>query len=157
DTGTSGWSPRTDFWAALARDINMWVRFLGTMVACLLLLAVAARAASSVSNERDRQTLGGLLTRPPETKTILLAKWLGSITSVRRGWLWLGAIYGVGLVTRGLEPIALVLLLLAWLVYAGVVSIMGLWFSIVCRTTLRATILTLISAVAAGVGHWLLW
>jgi hypothetical protein len=46
---------------------------------------------------------------------------------------------------------------LAWLTYAAVLSVLGLWFSLVSRTTLRATIATLLTAVGAGVGHWLLW
>src|SRR5262249_18306175 len=51
-------------WDALSRAMNIWVRVLGSLVACLTLLAVAARASSSISNERDRQTLDGLLTTP---------------------------------------------------------------------------------------------
>jgi hypothetical protein len=45
----------------------------------------------------------------------------------------------------------------AWIVYAFVVSGIGLWFSMVSRTTLRATLWTLLCTTAAGVGHWLLW
>ena len=145
------------FWDGLASGMNVWVRVLGSLVACLLLLGVAARAASSVSNERDRQTLDGLLTSPLEGNAILFGKWLGSILSVRWGWLWLGAIYGLGLLTGGLELGGLLAILIAWFIYAGVVSAIGLWFSIVSRTTLRATVLTLLSTVGAGVGHWLLW
>jgi ABC-type transport system involved in multi-copper enzyme maturation permease subunit len=141
----------------LARNMNAWVRIVGTTVACLMLLGVAARAAGSVSGERDRQTLDALLTSPLEVNGILLAKWLGNILTVRKGWLWLGAIYGLGLITGGLHPAALPLLLVAWFIYAGVVSAMGIWFSIVSRTTLRATIWTIFATAGAAVGHWLLW
>ena len=137
--------------------MNGWVRILGTTVACLMLLAVAARAAGSVSSERDRQTLDALLTSPLETHGMLAAKWLGNILSVRKGWLWLGAIYGLGLVTGGLSVLAVPLLIAAWLVYAAVVSAIGLWFSIWSRTTLRATVWTLFASAGAAVGHWLLW
>src|SRR5207244_2106409 len=41
----------------LAEAMNAFVRILGSIVASLLLLAVAARSASCISNERDRQTL----------------------------------------------------------------------------------------------------
>jgi hypothetical protein len=144
-------------WEMLSQSMNIWVRVLGSVVACLLLLAVAARASSSISYERDRQTWDALMTTPLGSDTILFAKWVGNILSVRWGWLWLGAIYVLALATGGLHPFALLLLLGAWLVYAFVVSGIGLWFSMVSRTTLRATLWTLLCTAGAGAGHWLLW
>jgi ABC-type Na+ efflux pump permease subunit len=144
-------------WEALNRAMNIWVRVLGSLVACLMLLAVAARASSSISNERDRQTFDALLTTPLDSNAILSAKWIGNVLSVRWAWLWLGAIYALALLTGGLHPLALPLLLGAWIIYALVVSGIGLWFSMVCRTTLRATLWTLLCTAGAGVGHWLLW
>jgi ABC-type transport system involved in multi-copper enzyme maturation permease subunit len=144
-------------WKELAESMNIWVMVLGTLVACLMLLAVAARAAGCISNERDRQTLDALLTSPLESNSILFAKWLGNIFSVRLAWVWLGSIYVLAIVTGGLDAAELPFLLLAWTVYAGAVSALGIWFSLVSRTTLRATLSTLLSAVGMGVGHWLLW
>jgi ABC-type Na+ efflux pump permease subunit len=144
-------------WTQMGRNVNEWIRLVGTIVACLLLLAVAVRASSSISGERDRQTFDALLASPLETSAILFAKWIGSVVSVRWGWLWLGLMYGLGLLTEGLDFLALNLLILAWLIYAGVVASFGVWFSLVCRTTLRSTVWTLIATVSAGVGHWLLW
>jgi ABC-type transport system involved in multi-copper enzyme maturation permease subunit len=147
-----------DTWEALAAQVQLWVvRFAGTGVASLLLLAVAVRASSSISLERDRQTLDGLLTTPMDSDTILAGKWLGAVLSVRRGWLWLGALWAVGLATGGLHPLALVLLVVTWFVYAAFLAGLGTWFSTVCRTTLRATTWTLVCAVAAAVGHWMIW
>jgi ABC-type transport system involved in multi-copper enzyme maturation permease subunit len=143
--------------ADLGRAMNFWVRLVGAAVACLLLLAVAGRACNSISGERDRQTFDALLASPLRSQDILLAKWLGNVTCVRWGWLWLGVIYFLGLVTGGLHPLAVPLLLGAWLVYALVVSGIGVWFSLVNRTTLRATLWTLLTTAAAGVGHWLIW
>jgi ABC-type transport system involved in multi-copper enzyme maturation permease subunit len=146
-----------DAWDEFSNNMNVWVRVVGTIVACLMLLAVAARSASCVSNERDRQTMDALLTSPLDNNSILFAKWLGNILSVRWAWLWLGAIYLLGLLTGGLHLLAVPLLLLAWIVYAAVLSGFGTWFSIISRTTLRATIWTLMVTVGAGVGHWMLW
>jgi ABC-type transport system involved in multi-copper enzyme maturation permease subunit len=148
-----GWSP----WNELSEHMNTWVRILGMIVACLMLLAMAARAASSLSSERDRQTLDALLTSPLDSNAILFAKWVGNILSVRWAWLWLGVVYGLGILTGGLHPFALPFLLAAWAIYAAVLSGLGLWFSLVSRTTLRATIWTFLAAAGAGVGHWLLW
>jgi ABC-type transport system involved in multi-copper enzyme maturation permease subunit len=146
-----------DPYQELAQNMNLWVRVLGTLVACLLLLAVGARAAGCISNERDRQTLDALLASPLEANTILFAKWLGNIFSVRLAWLWLGAMYGLAILARGLDISTLPFLFAAWLIYAGAVSAMGIWYSLVCRTTLRATLATLSCAVGLGVGHWVLW
>jgi ABC-type transport system involved in multi-copper enzyme maturation permease subunit len=147
-----------DGWDALAENMNVWqVRLAGTLIACLLLLAVAVRASSSISGERDRQTLDSLLMTPLDSDEILSAKWLGAVLSVRRGWLWLGGVWLLGLATGGLHPLALILLALMWFVYAGFLAILGLWFSVTCRTTLRATTWTLVCATAAACGHWLIW
>jgi ABC-type Na+ efflux pump permease subunit len=127
------------------------------LAACLTLLGVAARSASSISGERDRQTLDGLLCTPLESDEILYGKWLGGVLCVHWGWVWLGLIWGIGLGLGGLHPVALPLLIICWFVYAAFLSSLGLWFSIRCRTTLRATVATFLTAVLASVGHWLLW
>jgi hypothetical protein len=133
------------------------VRIAGTLVACVLLLAVAVRASSTISIERDRQTFDGLLTTPLDSDTILFGKWLGAVLSVRRGWLWLGALWGFGLITGGLNPLAFMLMVGTWFVYAAFLAGLGTWFSTVSRTTLRATLWTLLCTVAGAMGHWLVW
>jgi ABC-type transport system involved in multi-copper enzyme maturation permease subunit len=144
-----------------ARDVywqfNVWVRLVGTAVACLLLLAVAVRAATSITGERDRQTLDGLLTTPLTTQDILYGKWVGSVLTVRWGWLWLGAIYGLGLLTCGVNVIAVPLVLVTWFAYAGFVAALGLWFSTICQSSLRAVVWTVFSILGLWGGHWLIW
>src|SRR5262249_15372791 len=81
-------------------------------------------------------------------------KWLGSIFSMRIGWLWLGAIWGVGLVSSGLAPTALAMCGLSWFVYASFLAALGIWFSARCRTTVRATMWTLAGAVVIGMYPW---
>ena len=147
------WGLRMD----LAGSINLWVRIVGTVVASLTLLGVAVRAASSVSGERDRQTLDNLLTTPLKSNDLLWAKWLGSLWSVRWAGLWLGVVWSIGILAGGLFPGTVPWLLLAWTIYAGFLAVVGLWFSVVCRTSLRATIWTLLTVAGLGVGHWYLW
>lgn len=145
-----------EFGGRAARHMNEeYIRPVGTAVACLLLLGVAVRAASCVSSERERQTLDALLTSPLSTSTILGAKWIGSILSVRWGWLWLGAIWLIGMVCGGLNPCAVPVLVVVWLIYAAAFAAVGQWFSVVCRSTLRATVCTLLSVLFLGGGHWL--
>jgi ABC-type Na+ efflux pump permease subunit len=121
-----------------------------------MLVGVAVRASTSISGERDRDTLDALLTSPLDSHDILFAKWLGSWLSVRWAWLWLWLIWGIGLATGAMHPIGAVLSSIAWLTYASCLSGIGLWYSIACRTTLRATLLTLGTTIALCGGHWVL-
>jgi ABC-type transport system involved in multi-copper enzyme maturation permease subunit len=143
---------------AYIRDaIDIWGRLLVTAGACLALLGVAVHAAGSVSSERERHTLDSLLTTPLPLREILLAKWLGSILSVRRTGLALLAVWLVCTGVGGRRGVALLVYAVAWVVYAGCFAMIGLWFSVTCRSTRRATLWTLGALVVLGLGHWLPW
>jgi ABC-type transport system involved in multi-copper enzyme maturation permease subunit len=156
ESQTSGRMWRMDR-SAFQWAISWWVRIVGTAVACLTLLGVAVRASSNVSGERDRQTIDGLLTSPLRNVDILYAKWLGSVASARWGWVWLGIIWGIGVVAGGLHILAVPLVAVAWTIFASALALIGLFYSTYCRTTLRASIATLITVFIAAVGHWLPW
>ena len=137
-----------------ASDMNTWTRGVGAVVACCMLLAIGVRASSSILGERDKQTLDGLLTTPLSSDEILFGKWLGSVAGMRWAWVWLGSIWLLGLSTGGLSPLAVPVLMVAWIVYASIAAGIGLWCSVTCRTTLCATIWTIIIMLMAGIGHW---
>jgi hypothetical protein len=126
------------------------------LVACLTLLGVGVRAAGSVSGERDKQTLDGLLTTPMTSEEMLWAKWLGSMTGLRWGFAWLLVIWGIAAGTGSLFPVLFGVLIVAWLVYAGGVAWIGLWYSLVSKTSLRATVWTVLTTLGVMIGHWLL-
>jgi ABC-type transport system involved in multi-copper enzyme maturation permease subunit len=138
-------------------EFNAYVRGVGTIVASVCLLGVAVRGSVAVRIERDKDTLDALLTSPLTTQEILVGKWLGCLWGLRWPGLWLGGIYAVGLLTGGLSLLAVPLLVGAILVYAGTLAVLGLWFSVICRTTVRATVATVFSTLGLSVGHWLLW
>ncbi len=148
-----GWNEQHN----LAEEVNLWVRIAGTGVACMTILGVAIRAANSIGNERERQTMDGLLSTPLESTNILWAKFVGSLCSVRLGWVWLGSIYTVALVLGGLHLFALPIVLTTWFVFSSVAAMIGLGFSMGAHGTLRATVYTVLTCVILGVGHWLLW
>ncbi len=130
---------------------SIWVRVVGTVVGCLMIVAVAIRASTSLGSERDRQTLDGLLTTPLSNASILGGKWLGAVLSVRQVWWCLGAVWLLGFLAGGLHVVSLLMLLASWWAYAAFAAGLGLWFSLHCRTTLRATVWTLVTLlVAAG-------
>ncbi len=133
-----------------------WVRVVGTVVACLMLVAVAVRASTGLGSERDRQTLDSLLTAPLSDAAILRGKWLGAVLSVRHAWWCLGAVWLLGFLAGGLHVVSLLMLMASWWAYAAFAAGLGLWFSLHCRTTLRATVWTLVSLLLVGVAPLLL-
>jgi ABC-type transport system involved in multi-copper enzyme maturation permease subunit len=137
--------------------MNLWLRCVGTPLVCLMCVVIAFYASSSVSRERDRQTLDNLLTIPDGADAILKSKWLGSMLSVRHCFWCLGVVYGLGVLTGGLHFLAAPLVALTCLVYAGFSASLGLYFSTVSRTTLRATVFTVMTLVALCGLQTLLW
>jgi ABC-type transport system involved in multi-copper enzyme maturation permease subunit len=135
--------------------IASWVQVVGMLGACMLLLSVAGRASTSISHERDKETIDGLLTTPVNTDSILFAKWLGAVLSIRWGVLLLGVIYYLAILAGSVHWVTLPLMLIAWFIYASVVAMLGLWYSVVCRTSSSATVWTYLSTAGLGVGHWL--
>jgi ABC-type transport system involved in multi-copper enzyme maturation permease subunit len=131
---------------------NHAVRYLGTFVACLFLTGVGLRASGCLTGERDRDTLVSLLVTPLTNGAILWAKWWGSVLSGRKLWWYLAIIWVAGLLSGGLHPIALLVLVFAWVTYAMFLASMGLWFSLVSRSTLRATIWTLLTMAGLSIG-----
>lgn len=124
-----------------------------SFLGCALLVIVALTAAGAVSREKAQQTLDSLLTAPFPTELILLAKWVGAVLSVRGPCWCLGALLLLGLITGGIHFLAVPLFVLSWTAQAAFVAALGLWFSITCASTLRATTLTLGAAlVLVGLG-----
>jgi ABC-type transport system involved in multi-copper enzyme maturation permease subunit len=149
-------------WFAAFSVMPAWAeaagREVGPLFACLMLLGVAIRAAGSVSGERERGSLDALLLAPQDSNRILFAKLVGSLLSVRRLALLAFAVWLAGyLLGADGNWLALALALVAWCVYALFVACVGLWFSVVCSTSQRALIWTVVAVVTAFGGHWLIW
>jgi ABC-type transport system involved in multi-copper enzyme maturation permease subunit len=136
----------------LGKHINGWIRGAGIVLSLVTFLIIALNAAGKVTRERERQTLESLLILPACWEEILFAKWVGSLMSVRWFWWGLGALWGMGVVTGGLDPFAVPLLAAAWFVYAAFLATVGLWFSVTCRSTLRAVLFTILSGLAVVAG-----
>jgi ABC-type transport system involved in multi-copper enzyme maturation permease subunit len=127
-----------------------WVRVVGTIVGCLMIVAVGVRAATTFSIERERQTLDSLLTTPLPDTAILGGKWLGALLSVRQAWWCLAAVWLLGFLAGGLHLLSLLMLAAAWWGFAAFAASLGLWLSLHCRTTFRAIVWTLVTLLVAG-------
>jgi ABC-type transport system involved in multi-copper enzyme maturation permease subunit len=152
----AGWGSRSS-WEEMAIHMNVWVRLVGSLVGTLLLLNVAVRSASSISGEREKKTFDDLLTSPLSSDAILYGKWLGCVLSVRWGWVWLGLIWGLGVLTGGLNLFCAILLVAAWFIYASLAACLGLFFSMKAKSSMRSILWTLFTAATLSFGHWLIW
>jgi ABC-type transport system involved in multi-copper enzyme maturation permease subunit len=140
----------------MEESMNNTVRLMGTVLACFLVLGAAVRAAGAISGERDRQTMDTLLTTPIDNPTIVFSKWWGSVLGVRKAGYFLLVLWLVGVGTGGLSIAAVPLLFVALFMYLSFAASLGLWFSLRCRTTLRASIWTMVTLLGVTCGHWLL-
>jgi ABC-type transport system involved in multi-copper enzyme maturation permease subunit len=136
-------------------QFNVWTRFAGTLVACLAILGVAVRASTAISSEREKQTFDALLTTPLDSSAILWSKFFGCLLSMRWALLWLGGIWLLGLATGAIHVWAMPLVFAGLVVYTSSFILVGLWFSIVSRSGMRATLWTILTAVGLSLGHWL--
>lgn len=122
-----------------------YVSNVGCLILCALLIRVVVQAALAFSRERDQQTLDSLLTCPVSNLSIIGTKWLGCMLSVRKLWLWLAVVWGIGVYMAGISLITFSALLVFWVIYAGVSTLFGQWCSLVCKTSLRAVLFTLVA------------
>jgi ABC-type transport system involved in multi-copper enzyme maturation permease subunit len=128
-------------------QLNSLARGVGSALCCLMFFLMALSASGRVSRERERQTLEGLLTLPVDAEALLFAKWLGSVLGVGLLGVLVAAVWALGLLTGALNPFALPFLAAAWMVYAAFFSSLGLWFSVSSRSSVRATLFTLLAAL----------
>jgi ABC-type transport system involved in multi-copper enzyme maturation permease subunit len=131
-------------WAKSTEFVTDWVKVVGTVIGSFMIVAVAIRASRCFGTERDRQTLDGLLTTPLTNAEIMGGKWLGALLSVRQAWCLLGTVWLLGLLGGGLHILSLFLLVASWWVYGAFAASLGLTLSLHCRTTIRATVWTLV-------------
>ena len=94
------------------------------------------------------------MTTPITTPEIYWAKLAGSLLSVRLFLVWLAVIWAIGLGTGGVAILAIPLQVVLWLIPAAFVAAVGLYFSAVCKTTLRATTWTIFGTLFVLGGHW---
>jgi ABC-type Na+ efflux pump permease subunit len=112
---------------------------------CIGLLLVMARAATSVSAERERGTWDSLMPTPLSTGAILGGKLLGALLAARRVWLLVGLLWTVGVASGQLQPGALAVSAAVAAAVGFCAAALGLLLSLRLRGSLRAL------AVAAGV------
>jgi ABC-type transport system involved in multi-copper enzyme maturation permease subunit len=127
----------------------------GVALAAVWCAGAAFRAAGSISRERERGTLDGLLTLPLERAAVLRAKWLGSILRWRTLGYALVAVWSFGLALGALHPLGALLAALTCAVGLALAASVGLWLSLVAPSTLRANVSVAVVLLLWLFGAWL--
>jgi ABC-type transport system involved in multi-copper enzyme maturation permease subunit len=155
--GSTGawWS--SERWKNFSEGMNAYLRTAGTVASTLVFLAIAIRGASAISGERDRHTIDALLTTPMSVRSIVWGKWWGCLLGMRWAWAWIFGIWVLTLATGGVHPVMFPAAVVSTAIYASGFAWIGLYCSLHCRTTLRATMLAILSSVFCGGGYFLLF
>jgi len=127
--------PNEEFWPAIFGISVILVGF--------LLIGVAVRAAGCLSEERERRTLDDLLATTFENAAIINGKWLASLLRMRLYGIMLAIVWGTSSLLGVLDWQVLPVLLVAAASWACIAASLGVFCSLLCRDTWRATVLTL--------------
>jgi ABC-type transport system involved in multi-copper enzyme maturation permease subunit len=120
-------------------------------------ITLAFRAASGISQERDKQTLEGLLTLPVSRSEILGAKWLGPILFGRGVGYLLAAVILFGLLTCVIHPLGAILLVVTLAAHLAFFASLGMWLSLTSSSTVWARVtMSMILLLLLGAGVRLL-
>jgi hypothetical protein len=134
-------------------DFQELATVIATIIGTLFLLVLAARAATTVTNEKEKQCWDTLISTPLSAAAIVLGKTLGNFFALR--WvlalfavIWAMAVY---LRPRGIGPALLMTLTLALtsVFFASV----GIFFSLRCRSSTRAMCWSMIVSLFVGGGY----
>jgi ABC-type transport system involved in multi-copper enzyme maturation permease subunit len=128
------------------------VSVLTVMLAGLTALIALRHAASSVTREREKDTLSALLTLPIEREKILEAKWLGGFVGWCPALITLLGVLVFGIITGGLSIPRAFVLACAVAAPLEFVASLGLWLSVTCRTSLRANLAAVLCLLLAAAG-----
>ncbi len=120
--------------------INPMMRFLLPAVTIVLSLLVSTRTASSITRERERQTLDGLLLIPEARRLILIAKLSGPWIWLREVLIGMAVMVFVTLFFGGVHPMGSVSTLIQAVGFLVFATSLGLWLSLRCATVTRATV-----------------
>lgn len=127
-----------------------YTAWMGTIIACGGLLLVAARAASSITSERERDCWMSLISTPLEPGEIVWAKIIGSVWSLRGVVALLLFLWGSAVLLSPQFLIAVPFLLGTFVLLAFYAAALGVNFSLRCRNSLRAMAATLVTALFIG-------
>ncbi|HEX3654367.1 MAG TPA: ABC transporter permease subunit [Pirellulales bacterium] len=132
------------------RSFVQWTTMLVCCLECFGLLMAAARAATSVTSEKERDCWVTLLSTPLSAAEILGGKLWGNLYAIR--WVAAGVLFfwtGTAVIEPEFAP-AIPVQLATWALLLVYASCLGIGFSLWCRSSLRSMAATLGLALFAG-------
>lgn len=134
-------------------SFRVYVSVMSTALACLGILVIAVRTATSVTSERERQSLDMLLSTPLTPIEIVQGKLAGAFYSARGLMLLTVILWGFGVAARSVMLVAIPLSLIAWLAAALFAGLVGLGYSLKLKSSNGASTATLATTVFVGGGY----
>lgn len=128
----------------------IYTMMMGTAIACGGLLLVAARAAGSITSERERDCWMSLISTPLEPSEIVWGKIAGSMWSIRGAVLLLLLIWGLATLLFPSFVIVIPFLAGTFALLAFYAAALGVNCSLRCRNSLRSMAATLATALFVG-------
>jgi ABC-type transport system involved in multi-copper enzyme maturation permease subunit len=126
------------------RTMNLFARWIGTVLTFIISLGVGIRASGCLAAERDRLTHETLMSSTFTNGEIYFAKWLGAMLSMRWFSILLISILLMAALTGGVFIAAFPVLLLSVVVNAALAAGLGMWFGSSSRSGLRAATWTMV-------------
>ena len=126
---------------------------MSTFLSCCGLLLMTARAAASITSEKDRDCWGSLIGTPLEAGQIVKAKILGSLWSLRGLAPFLAVVWLPALLLRPSYFWGIVFSLLSLGILAAFAATLGVYCSLRSKSTLRAMGAALGIAIVVGGGY----
>jgi ABC-type transport system involved in multi-copper enzyme maturation permease subunit len=131
-------------------DYLRYSAIMGAFVGCGGLLLIAARAAGSITSEKERDCWVPLLSTPLEAREIIWGKIVGNLWAARGIFVVLAIIWGLGAILDPGFVIAILFMMGTLLILAVYASGLGVLYSLWCRTSMRAMAATLATGLFAG-------
>lgn len=124
----------------------------GAAIGSLVLLLITARAAGSVTSEKEQDSWLTLLSTPLSGNEIVAAKTVGALYAVRYWYLYLFAIWCCCVVREPRFAAVVPALVVIHLMLGWLCATIGVIFSLICKNSLRAIGISLLVVGAIGLG-----
>jgi hypothetical protein len=130
-----------------------YTAYMSTIIGCGALLIMAARSASSITSEKERDCWVSLLGMPLTPAEIVGAKVAGNMYAMRWLLFLLAIIWGLAVLLDpgAIVPIGFQCVTLA--ILAFYISALGVIYSLWCKSSLKAMAATLATAIFVGGGY----
>ncbi len=135
------------------RDLNIFLRGVGTTIFVLWSLGIASSSAGSLSSEREEDQWTSLISTPLSGHEIIRAKMIGPVWALRRLAYLLFFLWGAGLVVGAIHPFGLLACLIEFAVFTWFMVALGTSFSLRSKNSTRSLASTMALLIFLNGGY----